>query len=93
MKETIKRTDALREINRHETSDGSTNIFSIRFILKDGESVYLPNAKSAGLRANMKKNRLVGIEPCTSTGDQVAGHVYPVQIDNIMEFNGKTIKI
>lgn len=75
-----------------ETHAGKRHVFSLAFITKKGEYVYLPHAFTSGLRANMKDNRLRGITPCTADGKAI-GHPYPVQIDNILKYNGQTITL
>ena len=86
----IRKQDALADMEIHDTPSGARNIFSIKFIKKDGELVYLPYAYSSGLRADMKNNRLRGVTPCTSTG-QATGHPYPVIIDNIIGYNNNIV--
>ena len=61
--ETIRRHEALTDMEIHEDNQGKKHIFSIRFVNKQGEVVYLPYAYSSGLRADMKKNRLRGVNP------------------------------
>ena len=88
--ETIRRHEALTDMEIHEENQGKKHIFSIRFVNKQGEVVYLPYAYSSGLRADMKKNRLRGVNPCSPTGIST-GHVTPVSIDNIIEYNHQTV--
>jgi hypothetical protein len=90
MGNSIRRNYALREYDIKETPDGKQSIFSIRFIKKNGESVFLPRAVASGLSCNMKENRLRGVVAVDSHGDKI-GHVYPISIDLITEWNGKTI--
>lgn len=87
---TIRRNYALREFDIKETPDGKQVIFSIRFIKKDGESVFLPRAVACGLKFNMSENRFRGVVAIDSKGNKI-GHVYPVNIDLITEWNGKTV--
>lgn len=88
----ILRANVLREMEIKETPDGKQVVFSIKFIKKDGSIVFFPRAVAAGLRFNMTKNRMRGVLPVEDDGE-AAGHVYPVSIDNIIEFNEKTVKI
>jgi hypothetical protein len=90
MGDLIRRNYALREFDIKETPDGKQVIFSIRFVKADGESVFLPRAVATGLPYNLKKNRLRGVIAVDNQGDKI-GHVYPVNIDLITEWNGKTI--
>ena len=64
--------------------------FSIGFILKDGRYVYLNKSYSKGLRVNLKDRRLKAFQPVDSKGQSI-GHIYPVSIWAIVEFNGKTV--
>lgn len=86
----IRRYEVLREMDVHETSSHAAKSFSMQFYKKDGELVYVNRGVSKGLRMNMKTNRMRGVQPVNEKGEPV-GHVYPVCIDNIREFNGKRV--
>lgn len=88
---TIKRKEALREMDS-ETKEGKHFYFSVEFYKENGEIVFLNKAKMAGLRADMKKNRIRGIQQVDSQGNQI-GHIYTVCIDNIRMFNNLRITI
>jgi len=88
----ILRVQALREMDIKETPYGKQVVFSIKFIKKDGEIVFLPRAVATGLRFNMSINRYRGVQPVDSENNS-NGHVYPVHIDNILEFNDNTVKL
>jgi len=90
MVEEIRRNYALREYDIKETPDGKQVVFSIKFIKKDGEAVFLPRAVACGLPYSLKINRLRGVVAIDKRGDKI-GHVYPVSIDLIIEWNGKTV--
>lgn len=90
--QTIKRVDALREMEIREDQYGKRVLFSVEFYTKEGEVVYLSHAYSCGLRGDMKKNRLRGIQQCDSAGNKI-GHVYTVSIDNLRMFNGKKVTL
>ena len=79
MATTIRRNLALKEYDIKETPEGIQVVFSIKFIKKDGELVFVPAAVACGLTANMKKNRLRGIMPVDNKGNRT-GHPYPVSI-------------
>lgn len=89
---TILRAQALREMDIKENPYGKQVVFSIKFIKKDGEIVFLPRAVACGLRMNMKLNRFRGVLPVNKQNEP-AGHVYPVSIDNIIEFNSNRVKL
>jgi hypothetical protein len=90
MSETIRRNLALREYDVKETPQGKQTVFSIKFIKNNGELVFMPRAVACGLTVNMKDNRLRGVLPTDAKGDS-SGHPTPVNIDAIMEWNGKKI--
>jgi hypothetical protein len=92
MSNTIKRADALKEMETRETTAGKPNYFSIQFYKKDGELVSLNRAKVTGLRANMSANRLRGIQAVDAEGNPI-GHIYPVSIDNIRTLNSQQVVI
>lgn len=88
----IKRVQALREMDIRETPEGKALFFSIKFIKKSGEIVFFPRAVQTGLRYNAKQHMHRGVMPVDEQGDKT-DHVYPVHIDNIIEFNGNTVKL
>jgi len=92
MSNTIKRADALKEMETRENSQGKPNYFSIQFYKKDGELVSITRAKVTGLRANMTANRLRGIQAVDADGNPI-GHIYPVSIDNIRTVNSQQVVI
>jgi len=47
--QTIRRNLALKEYEIKETPDGKQTVFSIRFVKKNGELVFIPRAVAAGL--------------------------------------------
>lgn len=83
----IRRNLVLKEYEAKETPDGKQTTFSIKFVKKDGELVFMPRAVASGLPFNMKNNRMRGVLPVDERGDS-AGHVTPVHIDGIVEWNG-----
>ncbi len=86
----IRRNLALKEYDIKETPEGNQVVFSIKFIKKDGELVFVPAAVACGLSANMAKNRMRGVMPVDNKGNRT-GHPYPVSIDAIVEWNGLKI--
>jgi hypothetical protein len=90
--ETIKRAQALREMEIKESPDGKQLTFSIKFEKKDGSLIFIPKAIPTGLKMNMKLNRMRGVMAVDDRFDKV-GHVYPVHIDNIYELNGKQVTL
>jgi hypothetical protein len=90
--ETIRRNLALKQYEVKETPDGKQVAFSIKFVKKNGELVFIPRAVAAGLRMDMKQNRMRGVLP-VDIDNESAGHVTPVHIDGIVEWNGKKVKM
>jgi len=86
----IRRADVLREYDIKETPAGKQVVFSIKFVAKTGELVFMPRAVASGLPWNLKINRQRGVLPVDVKGEKT-GHVYPVRIDNIIEWNGKKV--
>ena len=80
----------LREYDVKETPGGKQVVFSLKFVKKNGELVFLPRAVATGLPWDVKRSRQRGVMPIDATGEK-AGHIYPVRIDNITEWNGKRV--
>ena len=90
--ETIRRNLVLKELEIRETPEGKQIVFSIKFVKKDGELIFIPRAVATGLKMNMKENRMRGILPVDENGD-ACGHVTPVHIDALIEFNGLKVRM
>ena len=90
--ETIRRNLALKEYEVKETMNDKQVVFAIKFVKKDGELVFMPMAVATGLKMNIKENRMRGVLPVDAQGEG-CGHVTPVHIDGIVEWNGKKIRM
>ena len=90
MAATIRRNLVLREYDVKETQLGRQTVFSIKFIKRNGELVFMPKAVACGLTANMKDNRLRGVLPVDAQGEGI-GNPTPVNIDAIVEWDGHTV--
>lgn len=90
--ETIRRNLVLKELEAKESPDGKQTVFSIKFVKKDGELVFMPRAVAAGLKMNMKTNRMRGVLPVDENGN-TCGHVTPVSIDSLIEYNGIKVRM
>jgi len=90
MTETIRRNLALREYDIKTTPGGDQVVHSLKFIKKNGELVFFPRAIACGLNVNMKDNRLRGFLPIDEKGNKI-GHPTSVNIDSIIQWNGKKI--
>lgn len=88
--DTIRRVHLLKEYDIKETPAGRQVVFSIKFVKENGELVFLPRAVASGLRFNSTAFRMRGVLP-VDMDMQAAGHVYPVNIDLIVEWNGKKV--
>jgi len=89
---TIRRNLALKQYEAKETPTGKQTVFSIKFVKKDGELVFMPRAVAAGLKMNMKENRMRGVLPVDANGEG-CGHVTPVHIDGLIEWNGMAVRM
>lgn len=89
---TIRRNLVLKEYEIKETTDGRQVTFSIKFVKKNGELVFLPRAVATGLKMNMKDNRMRGVLLVDSDNNSI-GHITPVHIDGIVQWNGKKVKM
>ena len=65
-------------------------MFAVKFITKDGRVRFYPRAIAMPIRGNMKKNRQVGCMPVDKQGNKI-GHITPVNIDFILEFNNEKV--
>jgi len=61
-------------------------------VKKNGELVFIPRAVAAGLRFNMRDNSMRGVLPVDHQNNP-SGHVTPIHIDGIIEWNGKKIRM
>lgn len=82
----------LAEMDVALSPEGKIIVFSIAFVKKDGEIVYHPKARRSGVNLDMKRNAMRGVQACDSKGKPI-GHPTPVKIWNIVEFNGKKVKL
>lgn len=87
---TIRRNLALKEMEVKETPEGKLVMYSIKFVKKNGELVFFPKAISVGLKFDMKSNRMRGVMPVDEFGNGI-GHITPVNIDGIVEWNGMKV--
>ncbi len=90
--QTIRRNLVLKQYEIKETPEGKQFTFSIRFVMKNGELVFIPRAVAAGLPFNGKDNRMRGVLPVDAQ-NETTGHVTPVHIDGIIEWNNKKVRM
>lgn len=82
----IKRNMVLKEMDIRFLPNGKRNIFSIKFVDKQGKLRFIAQAYARGLPYNVKVSRQRGIQPCDCKG-YPEGHVYPAGIDLMTQFN------
>lgn len=90
--QSIRRNLALKEYEIKETPQGRQTTFSIKFVKKNGELVFLPRAVASGLKMNMKDNRMRGLVPVDPDNNSI-GHITPFHIDGMIQWNGKKVKM
>ena len=86
----VKLSRVLNEIDVAVLPDSTQHSFSIRFIKSNGESVFLNRAVKTGLNFNLKKNAMRGFRPVDANLNPI-GHIYPVSIWHIVEFNQQIV--
>ena len=80
----------MREYDIKETPAGNPNVFSIKFVKKNGELVFFPMAVACGLPFHAAENRMRGVKPVDAKYNQ-SGHIVAVDIDAMVEWNGKRV--
>ena len=90
MSHVIRRNLMLKDLDVRLDAAGKVRVCSVAFILKNGQRVFFPRAIATGLRMNVKEQRMRGIQPVDDKGN-AEGHIYPVGIDNFVEYNGMEI--
>lgn len=89
--ENIKRNEMLADMDIRLAMNGKKRTFSIKFVGRNGKLYFFPNAFACGVaNTNMKQARVRGVQPCDCKGNP-EGHVYPVGIDNVIEYKGKKV--
>lgn len=93
MEKEIRRNLMLADMDIRFNPDGSRRIFSIKFSTMEGKLYFIPQAYACGAgKMNMKEFQLRGIQPCDCKGNK-EGHVYPVNIDNMLAYNKMKVKL
>lgn len=90
MPSTIRRNLALREYDVKESPSGRPSVFSIKFVKKNGELVFVPRAIASGLPFHVADSRMRGVMPVDASLRQ-SGHIMAVDIDAIVEWNGNWV--
>ncbi len=73
----------LSDWDESKLPNGEDKYFSVCYIKKNGEFVYLKRCKKSGLRFNMKKTDMKGAQPVDKNGFNI-GHVHPIWIHSIL---------
>ena len=88
----IKLNRVLAELDMSIDTDGIQKTFSIRFIKRNGESIFLFRAVKCGLNMNLKKNAMRGVVPVDIHLNSLS-HIYPVWIWSIVGFNSLNVNL
>ena len=87
----IRLSQVLAELDEKLTPEGKSKTFSIKFILNNGELVYLHRAISTGAgKMIMKDHALRGFLQVDKNFNKI-GHIYPVKIWHLVEYNSNKI--
>lgn len=65
---------------------GQAQVFSVEWVTESGEKIVLHNAVKCGLRADVDRNRFIGLRSSSNSH-----HPFTVDIHTIITFNGKRI--
>ena len=90
MPKKIRRNLLLKSLDIKTHPNGSQVVFSMVFLKKNGERVFVPRAVACGLPFSLTAHRMRGVMPVDANGDK-SGHVYPVNIDHILEYNSMEV--
>ena len=90
MADKIRRNLMLKSLDVKSNPNGSQVVFSMVFLKKNGERVFLPRAVYCGLAYSLSAHRMRGVMPADIHGDK-SGHVYPISIDHILEYNSMEV--
>lgn len=91
--DTIKLSVVLADLDSKLTPTGKPITFSIKFIKKNGELVFIRKAIKVGLaKMNLFENAFRGVVAVDDQNDWI-GHPTPVKIWNIVEYNGFKVSI
>lgn len=90
--DTIKLSVVLADMEEKKLPDGSQKVFSIKFIKKNGELVFINRSIKVGLKMDMYKNAFRGVLRVDKDLEKI-GHPIPVKIWNIIEYNGIEISL
>jgi uncharacterized OB-fold protein len=90
--DTIKLQVVLADMEVKSNPDGKIKTFSISYVKKDGELVYVLRAIKTGLRFNSYSKMMRGVVAVDKEGGWI-GHPTPVHIFKITEYNGFKVSI
>jgi len=90
--DTIKLQVVLADMEVKKLPDGKIKTFSIKYVLKNGELVFIRRAMKTGLRFNMYSKMMKGVVAVDGDGNWI-GHPTPVCIWKIIEYNGFKVSI
>ncbi len=88
---TITQREMLQLLDVRYHPNGKPMIYSVKFVQLDGKLRFFPQAIVCGAgKMHNKAYRMRGFQPCDCKGFP-EDHVYPVRINNILEFNGRRV--
>jgi hypothetical protein len=90
MADNIKLHQVLAELDMAMDAEGKQRSFSMRFVNRKGESVFIFRGVKCGLKMNLKEQAMRGVRPVDKDLNPI-NHIYPVWIWAITEFNGKKV--
>lgn len=89
--DTITQREMLQLLDVRYHPNGKPMIYSVKFVQLDGKLRFFPQAVVCGAgKMHNKAYRMRGFQPCDCKGFP-EDHVYPVHINNILEFNGRRV--
>ena len=90
MRRTTDLNAVLADWDEHHYPNGNVKYFSVGYIKKNGEFVYLKRCKKIGLRFSMKDFNMKAAQPVDTQGNAI-GHVHPIWIHSIMIYRSNII--
>lgn len=89
--DTITQREMLQLLDVRYHPNGKPMIYSVKFVQLDGKLRFFPQAIVCGAgKMHNKAYRMRGFQLCDCKGFP-EDHVYPVRINNILEFNGRRV--
>jgi len=90
MKRVTELNAVLADWDEDKYPNGEQKYFSVAYIKKNGEFVYLKRCIKSGLRFSMKNHNMKAAQPVDKNGNAI-GHVHPIWIHAITIYRGNII--